>query len=213
MQNREAWSHLSDDEKTIIAVKLTLNKKEESSQTVFNDRFTGKNEQETAALVTAIQNLIDNAGGRSNSEVWRQIQSIDGGWVDEKNSSSAALSLTVSSSKDFLAVLRNNGYDVDRYYEFVTGHKHSARFITEYSYHPGMHFVQEHGYPDNRFDVHWDPRSSAFRKVSRWYYWLCALAPKIAERVVAGKTHNNPISAIQVRRELMKMGIVENEQT
>ncbi|MBO0800889.1 MAG: hypothetical protein J2P31_18890, partial [Blastocatellia bacterium] len=85
------------------------------------------------------------------------------------------------------------------------------RFITEYSSQPGMHFVQEYGYPDNRFDVHWDPRSSAFKKIGRWYYLLCAIAPKIVERAVAGKTHTKPISAIQVRRELIKMGIVENE--
>jgi hypothetical protein len=209
IQEIEAWGQLTEEDQSIIAAKLSKNKSE-SIQKVFNDLFTGKNAQETTALVIAVRNLIDNAGGRTKSEVWQQIQSVDGGWVDERNYSSAALQLTVANSRDFLAVLRKNGYDVDRYYEVLTSHKHSARFITEYSYQPGMHFVQEDGYPDSRFDVHWDPKSSAFRKVSRWYYRLCALAPKLVERAVAGKSHTRPISSLLVRQELMKMGIVDN---
>lgn len=210
MQEIEAWIRLTEDEQTIITGKLPLNKIG-SAKEAFDELFLRESAEETIALVTAVQNLIDNAGGRANSVVWRQIQSIDGGWVDSRNSSAAALSLTVYDPVDFLAVLRKNGYDVDRYYEVLTSHRHSARFITEYSSQPGMHFVQEDGYPDNRFDVHWDPRSSAFKKIGRWYYWLCAIAPKIIERAVAGKTHTKPISALQVRRELIKMGIVENE--
>jgi hypothetical protein len=212
MLEKEAWIQLTEDEQKIIAAKLSL-KNAETANKVFNDRFTGKNAEETTALVTAVKNLIDNAGGRSNSEVWQQIQGIDGGWVDEKNRLAAALHLTVNNSQDFLSVLRKNGYDVDRYYEIFSHHKHSARFITEYSYQPGMHFVQEHNYPDNKFDVHWDQRSSAFKKASWKRYLLPAFAAKIIERVMAGKTHTNPISSAQVRQELKKMGLVPgNEQ-
>lgn len=209
LQELTAWSQLTAAEQRIIAAKLPQNN-HESAEKLFDALFTGKNSEETTALITAVQNLIDNAGGRSNSEVWQQIRSLAGGWVDQRNSSSAALRLTVAGGRDFLEVLRRNGYDVDRYYEILTSHKHSARFITEYSSQPGMHFVQEKGYPDDRFDVHWDPRSSAFRKVSRRYYWLCAFAPKLVERAVAGKTHTSPISSLAVRQGLMQMGIVEN---
>jgi hypothetical protein len=211
MLEQEAWVQLTEDEQKIIAAKLSL-KNAETSNKVFNDRFTGKNDQETVTLVTAVKNLVDNAGGRSNSEVWQQIQSIDGGWVDEKNGLAAALHLTVNNSRDFLSVLRKNGYDVDRYYEVFSNHKHSARFITETSYQPGMHFVQEHNYPDNKFDVHWDQRSSAFKKASRKHYLLPAFAAKIVERVVAGRTHTNPISSALVRQELKKMGLVSGSE-
>jgi hypothetical protein len=210
MQEKEAWLQLTEAEQKIIEPKLSL-KKPETAQKVFNDRFMGKNVQETAALVTAVKNLIDNAGGRSNSEVWRQIQSVDGGWVDEKNNSAAALHLTVNDSQGFLTVLGKNGYDVDRYYEVFSHHKHSARYITEYSHQPGMHFVQEDNYPDNKFDVHWDARSSAFKKTNWKYYLLAAFAAKAVERVVAGKSHSNPISSARVRQELKKMGIVPEE--
>jgi hypothetical protein len=208
---KEAWLQLTEDERKIITAKLSLNNTE-TAQKVFNDRFTGKNTEETTALVTAVKNLVDNAGGRANSEVWQQIQSIDGGWVDKRNSSSAALHLSVNNSPHFLTVLRKNGYDVDRYYEVFSDHKHSARFITETSYQPGMHFVQEENYPDNKFDVHWDRRSSAFKKAYGKYYLLPAFAAKIIERVMAGKTHTTPISSAEVRQELEKMGLARGEE-
>ncbi len=210
MREKEAWLQLTEAEQQIITAKLPLNHTE-TAQKVFNDRLTGKNAEETEALVTAIKNLIDNAGGRANSEVWQQIQSIDGGWVDKRDSSSGALHLSVNNSKDFLTVLRKNGYDVNRYYEVFSDHKHSARFITETSYQPGMHFVQEENYPDNKFDVHWDRRSSAFKKAYRKYFLLPAFAEKIIERIGAGKTHTNPISSAQVRQDLKKMGMVPDE--
>jgi hypothetical protein len=212
MQEKEAWLQLTEDEQRIVRSKLPFNHTE-TAEKIFNDRFRGKNAEETAALVTAVKNLIDNAGGRSNSEVWHQIQSIDGGWLDNRNGSSAALHLSVSNSSDFLKALRKNGYDVDRYYEVFSNHKHSARFITETSYQPGMHFVQEENYPDNKFDVHWDRRSSAFKKAYRKYFLLPAFIEKIIERVAAGKTHTNPISSAQVRQELMKMGMVPDEKS
>jgi hypothetical protein len=214
MQEKDAWSQLTEEEQKIIEAKLKL-EKGQTAQKVFNNRFTGKNAQETAALVTSVKNLIDNAGGHSNSEVWQQIQSIDGGWVDQKNPEAAALQISVKNSQDFLTALGKNGYDVDRYYETanLTGdHSHSARFITETSYQPGMHFVQQKTYPDSRYDVHWDPRSSAFNKVSLRYYALGVLTAKDAERAAAGMTHGNPLSAAQVRQELKKMGIVPRNE-
>jgi hypothetical protein len=209
-QEKEPWIQLTEEEQKIIAAKLPL-KNSATAQKVFNDRFTGKDAEETTALATAVKNLIDNAGGRSNSEVWQQIQSIDGGWVDERDNSAAALHLTVDNSQDFLTVLRKNGYDVDRYYEVLSHHKHSARYITEYSHQPGMHFVQEDNYPDDKFDVHWDARSSAFKKTNWKYYLLAAFAAKAVERVVAGKSHSNPISSARVRQELKRMGMIPEE--
>jgi RHS repeat-associated protein len=217
MMQRDAWSQLTEEEQKIIAAKLTL-KKGETAQQAFNDKFAKKNDKETAALVTAIKNLIDNAGGHSNSEQWQQIQSVEGGWVDKKNPETAALRLSVS--KDFLKTLQNSGkFDVDANYETgnVTGnHRHSARFGTATSDEPGMHYVQQKTYPDNRFDVHWDPRSSAFEFLSGKYRLLLGVmsyeSARALERGEAGLSHDNPKPSAQVRQELRKMGIVPKKE-
>jgi RHS repeat-associated protein len=218
MQEKEAWDQLTEEERKIIAAKLNL-KKGETAQNAFNGKFTGKNAQETAALVIAVKNLIDNAGGHSNSEVWQQIQSVDGGWVDKNNHDAAALQLTVKNSGDFLSTLKKSRlFDVDAPYEManLTGdHGHSARFITDTSSQPGMHFVQQKTYPDSRFDVHWDPQSAAFNNVN-WKSLLLTGGDinqaRLAEQGVAGLSHGNPLSSAQVRQELKKMAIVPRNE-
>jgi hypothetical protein len=93
-------------------------------------------------------------------------------------------------------------------------HYHSARFITTFSSDPGMHLVQEKHVEyleKNRFDVHWDPKSSAFAITSLPYAALGDVGKQI-ERGVAGLSHNNPKSSAQVREELKKMGIVPRNE-
>lgn len=210
MTEQDAWSRLTSKEQHIISTKLPV-AESWSARDLFNLRFTGNNDIETNALVTTVKNLIDNAGGLFDSPVWRLIRSLDGGWVDEKNPSSAALSLTVPDPGDFLSTLVEEGYDVDRFYEIMAGtHRHSARYVTGNSSQPGMHFVQQDDYPETRFDVHWDRRSSAFRKVT-WYFYFFGPFARILERLIAARTHNHAISAARVRRELKKMGLAAEE--
>jgi len=203
MTEQDAWSRLTSKEQHVISTKLPG---EFSARDEFNLRFTGNNDIETNALVTTVRNLIDNAGGRFDSSVWRLIRSLDGGWVDETNPSSAALSLTVPDPGDFLSTLDEEGYDVDRFYEFARNRRHSARYVTENSRQPGMHFVQLDDYPETRFDVHWDRRSSAFRKVT-WYFYFFGPFARTVERLIAAQTHNRAISAARVGRELKRMGL------
>jgi len=207
MTEQDAWSRLTSKEQHIISTRLPG---EFSARDEFNLRFTGNNDTETNALVITVRNLIDNTGGHSDSPVWRLIHGIDGGWVDEKNPASAALALSVPDPGDFLSTLADQGYDVDRYYEFARNRRHSARFVTETSRQPGMHFVQLHDYPETRFDVHWDRRSSAFRKVT-WYFYFFGPFARIVERFIAARTHNSAISAARVSRELRKMGLAAEE--
>lgn len=209
MSEPDAWSRLTSKEQHIISAKLPG---DGAARDAFNLRFTGNNEIETTALVTTVKNLIDNAGGRFDSFVWQCIRTIDGGWVDERNPASAALSLSVPDSGDFLSQLADQGYDVNRYYEILAGkHRHSARYVTGNSRQPGMHFVQQDDYPETRFDVHWDTRSSAFRKVT-WYFYFFGPFARIVERLVAGRSHKRAISAARVRRELKRMGLAPMEQ-
>lgn len=206
MNKQDAWSRLTIKEQHIVSAKLPC-EEIRSAQYEFNIRFTGKDDIETEALITTIRNLIDNSGSHSDNPVWHCIGSIDGGWVDEENPASAALTLSVPDPGDFLSQLADQGYDVNRYYEILAGkHRHSARFVTETSRQPGMHFVQLDDYPETRFDVHWDRRSSAFRKVT-WYFYLFGPFARIVERLVAGRTHTRAISAARVRRELKRMGL------
>lgn len=205
MSIHDAWSRLTPAEQQIISAKLP-GAEDQSARDVFNLRFTGINDIETNALVITVRNLIDNAGGRFDSPVWQCIQTIDGGWVDERNPASAALSLSVPEPSCFLSILSGEGYDVDRYYEFARNRRHSARHVTENSRQPGMHFVQLRDYPETRFDVHWDRRSSAFRKVT-WYFYFFGPFARIVERLIAGRSHNRAISAARVGRELEKMGL------
>jgi RHS repeat-associated protein len=221
LEGKQAWDQLTEEEQKIITFKLNL-KKRETARKAFNDKFTGRNAQETAALVIAVKNLIDNAGGHSNSEVWQQIQSVDGGWVDTKNHEAAALQISVSNSKGFLNALQKSGkFDVDATYEAanLTGdHGHSARFITATSDEPGMHFVQQKTYADTRFDVHWDPRSSAFSFLSGKYQILQLSgamsygSARALERGEAGLSHGNPKTSAQVRQELRRIGIVPRNE-
>lgn len=205
VSEQDAWGRLTLKEQHIVSVKLP-GAEDRSAQHEFNIRFTGRTDIETEAMVTTVRNLIINAGGHSDSPVWRLIRSIDGGWVDWKNPSSAALALSVPDPCYFLSTLADEGYDVNRYYEMAGKHRHSARFVTETSRQPGMHFVQLGDYPETRFDVHWDRRSSAFRNVD-WRCYVFGPFARIVERVVAGISHNRAVSAARVRRELKKMGL------
>jgi hypothetical protein len=214
LQEGTAWEQLTAAERRILAPKLVpVEEGDEiaaAAGDVFNTNFGGANARESAILVTGVKNFIDNVGGHSNTEVWQQISTLMGGWSGRNDS--AGIAFHVKSTVHFLDVLRQSGrYEVDAGYErfnLRAEHIHSARFITETSYQPGMHLIQERGYVDTRFDVHWDPRSAAFRKLSDYILVPLAAVRKNLERATAGLSHNNPKSSAQTRQELRKMGIV-----
>src|SRR5262245_53175971 len=89
-----AWEYyFTEAEKRILAPKLIgvkdANKitaaELKTAAELFNEGFTLSADTKTAALVTGIANFIDNAGGRSNSEVWQQIKHIQKAWVGDDN--------------------------------------------------------------------------------------------------------------------------------
>ena len=114
-------------------------------------------------LLTA-QNFVLHAGGYDNSAIWRQILEI-------KGFRRSYLELTVFDRNEFLRVLTDCGYVINRE-PFWTIHKFdSARERTEYSHHPPLHFANDRAnetdYGPNYFFVHWDGASPWFRK-SKW---------------------------------------------
>jgi hypothetical protein len=208
----DAWDQLTKKERKIITPKITV----EKGQTVrraFNNLATVKDakgridKQATADKVTTIKNFIDSAGGHSNSEVWQQISTINS--IDTQpnpsNTSQTEGRVTVSvANKDqFLEALKQDGYDVNRYYEWAGDHKNdSARQITNTSFEPGLHFANDDSSNLNKFYAHWDRRSSAFKNSSDQYWTTWG------EQADAGSTHNNPYSPSQLRQELKKNGTV-----
>ncbi|QQS44980.1 MAG: hypothetical protein IPM66_13490 [Acidobacteriota bacterium] len=205
INKQDAWSRLTIKEQHIVSAKLPC-EEIRSANYEFNIRFTGKDGIETEALITTIRNLIDNAGAHSDNPVWSLIRSIDGGWIAPGDPRSAALAVTVHNTAEFLGALELSGFEVDHWYELASIHRHSARFVTDNSYQPGMHFVQLCDYPCDRFDVHWDTRSVAFRSKDRRFRLLGPF-DRIIERLAAGMSHSRAVSATRVRRELEKMGL------
>jgi hypothetical protein len=219
---RTAWQQLTDEERSIVALKLGVRMNGgritgadlEVAGLLFDGRFTGTHPRDTKAIVTGVKNFIDNAGGRFDSDIWRQIATLENGWSGKNNS--AGVAFQVASKRAFLETLARNGYDVDRWYERfnrMNNHRHSARFVTETSYETSMHLIQERGYDSSRFDVHWDPRSSAFRRWDSKNYPNIGKRPvfmpgRIREQIAAGLSHKNPLSAAETREELRRMGIV-----
>ena len=221
LQEKTAWEQLTTAERRILTPKLVVAGNGDeitdgeplAASEVFNKDFGGTNAMASAILVTGVKNFIDNAGGHSNNDVWQQISSLMGGWSGKNDS--VGIAFHVSNTADFLQVLRQSGeYEVDARYErlnWMSDHVHSARFITETSYQPGMHIIQEKGYPDTRFDVHWDPRSAAFRRLSAYTLVPLAAVRRNLERARAGLSHKHPQSSAETRQELRRMRIVPQE--
>jgi len=199
MQGKDAWSQLTEEEQKIIASKLHR-KKKETDQQAFN-RIMGEGNataEQIATKVILTKNLIDSAGGHTNSAVWQEIKTVDGAWVDNKGG--GGVILHVNNRDTFLETLKNNGFDVNAKYEAVArqvdgAHPNdSARQITETSLLTGMHLANDDSNDLNKFFVHWDRRSAAFRKSGSWQY---SLLPGL-ERADAGTTHKNPFPATTV---------------
>ena len=172
------WSQLSEAEQLPLASKLVgLRQEITETEQVFEaaaerfDQYVIEYDHQGAFnplatqdnLLTA-QNFVLHAGGYDNSAIWRQI-------VEIKGFRRSYLELTVFDRNEFLRVLTDCGYVINRE-PFWTIHKFdSARERTEYSDHPPLHFANDRAneadYGPNYFFVHWDGASPWFRK-SKW---------------------------------------------
>lgn len=212
LKARTPWDELTAEERKIITPKLTIPKGQTAKQ-AFNALATVKNakgrvdRQATADKVTTIKNFIDSAGGHTNSEVWQQIKTINsidlGRNASDPSKTEGRVTVTVADKNKFLEVAGRNGYDVNRYYEVFSDHQNdSVRQITITSFEPGMHFANDDSSNLNKFYVHWDRRSTAFREGSDQYWTTWG------EQQDAASTHNNPYTPSQLRQELKKNGTV-----
>src|SRR5262249_12560597 len=128
------WSLLTKEEQKIISSKL-VKKKGETNQQAFARIIGGGTNDEITNKVLLVKNFIDSAGGHSNSDVWKQVSSIDGVWLgqdsdtkrnDPKFHEGGGLTISVSDKDKFMETLGENGYAINAWYEAFGTHSNSS---------------------------------------------------------------------------------------
>jgi hypothetical protein len=165
--------------------------------------------------VTLVKNFIDTAGGHTNNAIWQEITTFRGAWLGEDKDKSrndprfregGGVTFEVRNHSDFLDVLEKNNYKKNPWYdEHFNKEAHpndSAREITETSYETGAHMANDDSSSLNKFFMHWDKRSTEFKKGDSQYWstWT--------EQRDAGKSHHEPFTATEAREGLKKRGVV-----
>ena len=175
--------------------------KGQTAEDAFNQLFKDTAFEKTVAIVSGLKMLMESVG--SNSDIWSKIGTFEGGWA--KDNLDVGLQFNVKNG--FLDSLKRNGYEVDAPYEKLnpSDHRHSAREMTETSFDPALHFVQQNNYPEERFDAHFDMRSTAFRvqTIPDYTSPLGLPGPRISGRLLemaqAGQSHSQPHSIYEIR--------------
>jgi hypothetical protein len=169
MEAEEPWNQLNKEQQERIASKLNI-KQGQTAQEAFNGLFKDRSEKETSAIITGLQLALEEIP--SNSKVWDQIGTFEGGWMDAK-SEDVGLVFSVKNDEAFLTAARESGYavnDGNEIFNVGSGHKNSVRQITQTSYDPALHFVQQKDYTSTRFDAHFDVRSPFFKQRDKVMY-------------------------------------------
>jgi hypothetical protein len=164
----EPWDQLTSEQQEKIASKLNI-QQGQTAQQAFNGLFNDRSQEETAAIITGLQLALDEIP--SDSKLWDQISTFDGGWM--KKDESVGLVFSVKNDEAFLNAARESGYvvnDLNEVFNVGSGHKNSVRQTTQTSYDPALHFVQQNGYAATRFDAHFDPRSPYFKERDKVTY-------------------------------------------
>jgi len=171
-----AWNLLGEKQQLILAPKLFRDGIFSADQmlelaaerfcrlVVEYDSEGDINAQSVRENVLTAQNFIASIDAQKNSAIWRQIAEL-------KGFRRSYLELTVKDRGEFLGVLGESDFVINRE-PFWTIHRFdSAREITDYSHQPSLHFANdradEEGYGPNYFFAHWDKTSCWFRK-SNW---------------------------------------------
>lgn len=197
------WSQLSEAEQFALSPKLAAlpeDAAERFNQFVIEYDSNGAfHPQNTFDNALTAKNFIAHANGLNNSPLWQQI-------VEIKGVRRSYLELTVWNRAEFLQVLAELDYVINRE-PFWTIHKFdSAREVTEFSHHPSLHFANdradEREYGENYFFVHWDKTSAWFRKSN----WPIRRLPgaRLAEQLFAAVQHRFGCACPQTVRDHLK---------
>jgi hypothetical protein len=208
----EAWLFLTSDEQAVISSKL--GDSAETHRERFNKIIGAWTDEEIKNMVTLVKNFIDSMGGHADSALWRQIRTFAGVWLGQDSDKSrnnpkfhegGGVMFIVNDTAPFLDALRNNGYAVntwyDRKFNRAAHPNDSARETTNTSWETGAHLANDDSSNPNLFFLHWDKRSTEFMHADK-RYWI-----RLCEQRDAGKSHNDPFTAAQVRECLRERGI------
>ena len=148
------------------------------------------------------------------SAIWQEIKSFEGVWLgqdsdqvrnDPRFHEGGGVMFIVKDKAAFLDALRKNGYLInpwyDRKYNKRAHPNDSAREITNTSWETGAHLANDDSGNLNLFFLHWDKKSTEFKHANKRYLirWC--------EQRAAGKSHDDPFTAVQVREGLIRRGI------
>ncbi len=214
MKSSDPWLLLTGDEQAVMSSKLEKRDEKETDRDIFNRIIGPGTDEEIDNKVTLVKNFIDSMGGRAASAIWREIKFFEGVWLgcdpdrrrnDPRFHEGGGVIFVVKDRATFLDALRRNGYAVnpwyDRRYNKAAHPNDSAREITDTSWQTGAHLVNDDSSDLNRFFLHWDKRSTEFRRADKRYL------TRLGERRDAGKSHHEPFTATQVREGLRERGI------
>lgn len=211
MKPIDPWSLLTIDEQSVISSKLNG---EESCREIFNRIIGNRSVEEIKNMVTLVRNFIDSMGGHAGGAIWRQIKSLKGVWLGHDSNRSrndprfhegGGVIFIVFDKATFLDALRKNGYAINTWYDRKYNKKahpnDSAREITNTSWETGAHLTNDDSSDLNLFFLHWDKRSSEFKRTDKRYL------TRWGEQRDAGRSHHEPFTAVQVRERLIERGI------
>jgi RHS repeat-associated protein len=214
LQGVDPWSLLTKEEQTIISSKLKREtitnkrgrKRQETNREAFKRIVGAGTDEEIKNKVTLVKNFIDTAGGHTNSAIWQEITEFKGPWFGSGSKDGGGVTFLVKNKDTFLDVLGKNGYAINPVYDVLFNKKahpnDSAREITETSWDTGAHMANDDSSNLNLFLLHWDKRSTEFKKTDS-RYWT-----KWGEQKEAGNSHHEPFSATEAREGLRKRGVV-----
>jgi len=212
----DAWLLLTSDEQAVISSKLGIEDEtgEETHREVFNGIIGDRSVEEIKNMATLVKNFIDSMGGRAASAIWREIKSFEGVWLgkdsdhvrnDPSFHEGGGVMFIVKDKAAFLDALRENGYTINAWYDRKCNKKahpnDSAREITNTSWETGAHMANDDSRNLNLFFLHWDKRSTEFKHKDKRYL------TRLGERFAAGRSHDDPFTAAQVREGLRQRGI------
>jgi hypothetical protein len=223
----DAWDQLTPEEQTIISDKLSKElttgrrgeKRLETDREAFNRAIGTGNHDEVKNKVILAKNFIDTAGGHTNNAIWQEITIFRGVWLgddtdknrnNQKFHEGGGITFEVYDRSSFLGVLEKNNYKVntwyDRHFNKATHPNDSAREITDTSYETGAHMANDDSNNLNRFFMHWDKRSTEFKKGDSKYW------STLTEQKDAGNSHFEPFTATEAREGLIKRGVVPSRE-
>jgi len=212
---KNPWAGLSDEERRLLASKLTfVNDRNSPTKVelaaagkVFNDKVTVKKDgvldvKLTEANIASVQNFVHAFGG--DSKIWNEIGEVRQVLANGDGKQSD-VQFTVINRENFLKAL-TDATDVEGNKRFTyigkdLGHMDSTRGLGFGVSDPSAHVEN---YPaEGKWNVHWDPTSFYTKRTAKEFI-LDVMPGGFLRRPAAGAMHSSRATASSVNEFLKK---------